>query len=478
MERINSFVQPVKILNLILILICISGFVCQVYLIFSQYMLGKTVVNIEMKRLEFQPLPAITVCIPYRFELSKLSELSETNKILYQDYMSLINQSIDNKTFTEDVKKRLQNIYYKIKRNNTKITVNFDKLFDLSLTHESIDVNIFGQNNSTLNESLIQLLNGSFYVSEKPIDSFVMSREFDWEGLKCFTYFSALEQYWNQFRIDLMSIRIDITNEFTKYPPIQNEYYISIHSPNVIPSEIYYFSFKEKGFYSLKYSQMITRFLANGFQSNCVEYDIRKESGTIRMEGDCRVHCFASILIEASKDPLSKLDLVRKEHRSYFANISIPLYVLDDSYDFDLEDKVYKICFKRCKPDCNSRLYFTDINKIRDVSYLPHEYYPKYSLYFQHRNPDIIVRHTFEMTLMSFVCNFGGLLGMWLGFSVLSISKHIFKSIRHLISFDGNKINLFINHFTIFKNKFEKKIFINKSNASSNQNNLPMVEIN
>ena len=98
MERINSFVQPVKILNLILIVICISGFVCQVYLIFSQYILGKTVVNIEMKRLEFQPLPPITVCIPNRFQMSKLSELSETNKILYQDYRNLVNQSINSTT--------------------------------------------------------------------------------------------------------------------------------------------------------------------------------------------------------------------------------------------------------------------------------------------------------------------------------------------------------------------------------------------
>ena len=70
MEREKSIVQPVKILKLILILMCISGFVYQVYLIFDQYMLGKTVVNIEVKRLESQPLPAITVCIPHRFEFS------------------------------------------------------------------------------------------------------------------------------------------------------------------------------------------------------------------------------------------------------------------------------------------------------------------------------------------------------------------------------------------------------------------------
>ena len=200
MERVKSFVQTVKI-NLIIILICISGFVYQVYLIFSQYMLGKTVVNIEVKRLESQPLPAITVCIPHRFELSKLSELSETNKILYQDYMRLVNQSIDNKTLTEYVQKKLQDIYYEIKRNNTGEKVNFDKLFDLSLSYKSIYVYIRGRNKSFVNQSFID--SDEYKVNEKPIYSFAMIGDSDREGSICFTYFSALKQYWNSFRMDL-----------------------------------------------------------------------------------------------------------------------------------------------------------------------------------------------------------------------------------------------------------------------------------
>src|ERR1700744_4709516 len=124
MERVKSFMQPVKILNLILIVICLSGFVYQVHLIFSQYMLGKTVVNIEVKRLESQPLPAITVCIPHRYQMSKLSELSETNKILYQDYMNLIYQNISsNNPLIKDVMGKLNYIYYKILKINSNETV-------------------------------------------------------------------------------------------------------------------------------------------------------------------------------------------------------------------------------------------------------------------------------------------------------------------------------------------------------------------
>ena len=197
--------------------------------------------------------------------------------------------------------------------------------------------------------------------------------------------------------------------------------------------------------------------------------DIKKEYGTIRMESDCRVHCIASIFKEAYKDrskvQLLLCDLVRREHKLCFGNISDHLYGR-----YYLNEEKCNYCSARCKPDCNTRLYFTDINKIHDWSSETNEVY---ILNIKPGSiPHTIVRHSFEMTLMSFICNFGGLLGMWLGFSVLSISKHIFQSIDRLISFDGNKINLFIN------NNFNQNFFVKKSNASLRQNNLPMVEIN
>ena len=48
MYKIKHFKKPVQIINPLLIMICIIDFVYQVYLIFDQHMLGKTVVNIEV----------------------------------------------------------------------------------------------------------------------------------------------------------------------------------------------------------------------------------------------------------------------------------------------------------------------------------------------------------------------------------------------------------------------------------------------
>ena len=134
--------------------------------------------------------------------------------------------------------------------------------------------------------------------------------------------------------------------------------------------------------------------------------------------------------------------------------------------------EILDLCKTKCKPDCSAKQYFTEINKTYDdlVSALHSGTIRRdmTNVIFQHNSiPDVIVRHSLEMTFMSFVCNFGGLLGMWLGFSVLSISKDIFKTIHLLCRFDRSKIN-FINNF---------HFHLNNINIPYNRNNLPRVDV-
>ena len=41
--------------------------------------------------------------------------------------------------------------------------------------------------------------------------------------------------------------------------------------------------------------------------------------------------------------------------------------------------------------------------------------------------PDIFLTHIPEVSFIEFICNFGGLLGMWLGFSVWTILDDVTK---------------------------------------------------
>ena len=55
--------------------------------------------------------------------------------------------------------------------------------------------------------------------------------------------------------------------------------------------------------------------------------------------------------------------------------------------------------------------------------------------------PDIFIRSVPEITFIQFVCSFGGLMGMWLGISILVIFDDICKIIILFIS-NPNVINL------------------------------------
>ena len=50
------------------------------------------------------------------------------------------------------------------------------------------------------------------------------------------------------------------------------------------------------------------------------------------------------------------------------------------------------------------------------------------------RLPDLFVSYIPETTFVSFVGNFGGLLGMWLGISVISIFDDVFNLFNNLLT--------------------------------------------
>ena len=274
MEMIKRLFRPVVLFNSILICLCVLGFIYQVYLIFNQYMLSKTVVNLEVKRLKNQPLPAITVCIPVSLiSISNLPKLDNFNQEFYQDYINLVNQSVIrnpdsehiiiniNKTFTEKVKPRLNEVYNKIIRNNYYKIKNFDKLFDLGISHKSISLSLEGNTENLINESFIEFNNNEYYkykIKETPIYSFSKTAGYSDYGIKCFTYFSALQEYWSEFQFESEEILIKIFNDFKEYGP-NKAYLIATHSPNILQkySKLDYFEVKPGVSYdNIKYSQL------------------------------------------------------------------------------------------------------------------------------------------------------------------------------------------------------------------------------
>ena len=92
--------------------------------------------------------------------------------------------------------------------------------------------------------------------------------------------------------------------------------------------------------------------------------------------------------------------------------------------------KVRNECEVKCRPDCVNRYY----QKVRKVYKLPNKYElaPNRTRisYFNNNMPDQITEHMQEMTFVDFFGNFGGLVGVWLGFSIATVISDLIVIIR------------------------------------------------
>ena len=92
-------------------------------------------------------------------------------------------------------------------------------------------------------------------------------------------------------------------------------------------------------------------------------------------------------------------------------------YVNDTNVHSEI-DKIENYCWLDCRKDCKFTYYIKDYIKFGhpSISLLGADITIKHNSL-----PDILIVYLFETTLNAFICNFGGLLGLWLGLSVFTI---------------------------------------------------------
>ena len=85
-------------------------------------------------------------------------------------------------------------------------------------------------------------------------------------------------------------------------------------------------------------------------------------------------------------------------------------------------------CSDECKPDCVQEQF--SFEKFVDIPFYSHANLTGVQI---SRKPaqDKVYKHAPAMTFISLVCDFGGLGGLWLGFSVISITTSIIQIIAH-----------------------------------------------
>ena len=83
-------------------------------------------------------------------------------------------------------------------------------------------------------------------------------------------------------------------------------------------------------------------------------------------------------------------------------------------------------CSNECQPDCVEEKY--EFEKFVDIPFYQHKNRTGIQI---SRKPvfDKVYRHSPAMTFIQLICDFGGLGGLWLGFSVISITAAIISLI-------------------------------------------------
>ena len=264
-------------------------------------------------------------------------------------------------------------------------------------------------------------------------------------SVKCFTHFIRPQKIWEDAKIDLDKIRFRVNPNFNWMPPhLLDKYYLALHSTKSIPEFTIGTNFmevKSQITTTISYSKVD---VDSKNQFNCHDY-----GNNDSLRSDCITGCLMKklqyeffdgaalsthdfLMRMENFDQLDKFVRFRKE-KGHMNRNSVS--------DIKLE------CINKCIPDCTFSYYLYDVVEGQVIPWSRQTF-----VYIQHNHiPDVYLVHLPETTFISFISNFGGLLGMWLGVSVIVIFDNfisIFKIIQKYFSKPSNVIihqPLFIN---------------------------------
>ena len=251
------------------------------------------------------------------------------------------------------------------------------------------------------------------------------------ELCKCFTFFSWLNKYWRDFKSIMGFRRFMIKTRFPIVPTSSNiNLFFSIHSPSTLPL------FGKEEFQTLKtgmfggsfYSGISQDLLVPGFDTNCFKYDLDYKHANYNMPSDCISNCV--------QNDFSKTHNLSERFHPYFSLYRKEFLENNPKYKFAIGmnysenyDSILSSCRNKCPDECNINKYITI------TFYDPEDKHGQTTqMYIQHNQyPDIVIEHKQSLPLLDLVCNLGGLIGMWLGYSFLYLGVNSLSSIWNFL---------------------------------------------
>ena len=246
---------------------------------------------------------------------------------------------------------------------------------------------------------------------------------------KCFTFHSFLQRKWRnlKFKLEYTKLHFKFSPEIV---PVMSgdRNYIAFHSPNSLPSidNLEYINISKDHTYF--YIELRTELLGHGYDTDCLEYDLDHQYTNFSMRSDCISSCIQESfekLAEYRICPVSPYP--QKFEKSNQGQLFLPCDVKDWSRENGVNELYFKMidpleykCNEQCKKDCDFIFY------VMEPKITFEEFDAEFKINIEHNHlPDVSIKYVPQTSFISFACNFGGLLGMWLGLSIFKVFEHI-----------------------------------------------------
>ena len=459
-------IKKVFSLNIIIFFSCTLILLYQIGKLFDQYLAANTVTNIVFSKNVPEQLPAITICHDKLFSFEKMAyHLNYSNFIdIFKNFTSLFGKYKSNSRFQLDKFQNdsleFQNKYNTMEKNILKIikssSLGFkDIMKNLTLPYYNfpdykmqphIEIIIFGQQFDQISNStiLFKRLEENMYLKNiSPIESIIQGFH---KKRKCFTFFSSLQTGYSNIKFIIKEIHINIL--FNKYwsPYPISEVYLSIHSPYEIEHLDSFVKFPISRYIKITYNRINNN--EDPSYHNCHDYNNNNNNNNCKNKFDCFYKCIIKStsefclpyeLIVGNIDYPVPIDFLPKQYPRH--------YTMNCSGDNNI-DALFGKCARSCKEECHQEYFFFESKPYKQQ----YTFNEMINIRISKNNlPTITIYHLPEMTLISLLCNLGGLIGMWLGISIASTIDNLSHLVKKLITKLLGKIKIFIvnNSFTM-----------------------------
>jgi hypothetical protein len=180
----------------------------------------------------------------------------------------------------------------------------------------------------------------------------------------------------------------------------------------------------------MKFNRQKIILLGPEYETNCEEYNM---DHNFRFRSDCVNECtqqkLNQFITDAKNGTHKCIFPIESLWGRSWSNLDKDLKLCSLDFiitpNFTINDFIKNTrnrCEKECRPDCENRYYIYDItnSEVRDY------HYDRIRISYNHQ-PDQLITHLPEKSMISFISEFGGLIGMWIGLSALAILKFVLK---------------------------------------------------